>query len=381
MRAEGVDSWLFFDHHQRDPLAYSVLGLDPTIFASRRWYYLIPASGEPRKLVHKIESHNLDALEGTTTQYASWREQRTALDDLLKGCHRVAMQYSPRCAVPYVAMVDAGTIELIEECGVEIVTSANLIQLFEAVWTADQYAMHIEAGKRVDQARAAAFASVSGALHAGVRITEYEVQQFIRERFREAGLTTDHGPVVAVNANASNPHYEPTREQHSEIHAGDLVLIDLWAKLDQPKAVYYDVTWTGYCGSVLPADTVKVFDAVTGARDAAVEFVINSVAAGETIAGYQVDDACRNHLKHLSLAEHFFHRTGHSIGEEVHGTGANMDNFETHDERRIIPGTCFSVEPGVYLSHFGIRSEVNVYRGESKAEVTGEIQTDLIKLL
>ncbi len=381
LRAEGLDGWLFFDHHRRDPLAYRVLKFEPGQMVSRRWYYLVPAEGEPRKLVHKIESHVLDPLPGATTQYSGWRDQKVLLPALLAGCKSVAMQYSPNCAVPYVSNIDAGTVELVRGCGVDVVTSANLIQVFEAVWSEAQYVMHKQAGTLVDAARRAAFARVSGALRSGHRVTEYEIQQFICDTFKSKGLTFDHPPIVAVNGNASNAHYDPDRTNSSEIKAGDLLLIDLWAKLDQPGAVYYDITWTGYCGTD-PSDTMlNVFAAVTGARDAAVACVKSAVDSGAPLAGYQVDDACRSFLKERGLDEYFFHRTGHSIGEEVHGNGANMDNFETHDERLVIPGTCFSVEPGVYLPEFGIRSEVNVYRAQSSAEVTGEIQTSLPRLL
>jgi Xaa-Pro aminopeptidase len=381
LRAAGLDGWLFFDHHRRDPLAYRVLKFEPSQMVTRRWYYLVPAVGEPRKLVHKIESHVLDPLPGSTTQYSGWRDQQVLLPALLDGCKRIAMQYSPNCAVPYVSNIDGGTLELVRGCGVDVVTSANLIQVFEAVWSEAQYAQHKQAGTLVDAARRAAFARVSEVLRSGGRITEYEIQQFICDHFRSNGLTYDHGPIVAVNGNASNAHYDPDRENCSEIRKGDLLLIDLWAKLDQPGAVYYDITWTGYCGATPPAAMLNVFAAVTGARDAAVACVKSAVDEGAVLAGFQVDDACRGFLQERGLAEHFFHRTGHSIGEEVHGNGANMDNFETHDERLVIPGTCFSVEPGVYLPDFGIRSEVNVYRGPSSAEVTGEIQTALLRLL
>ncbi len=381
LRAEGLDGWLFFDHHRRDPLAYRVLQFEPAQSVSRRWYYLVPAEGEPRKLVHKIEPNVLDPLSGSTTYYSGWRDQRVHLPELLGGCKRVAMQYSPNCAVPYVSNVDAGTVELVRGYGVEVVTSANLIQIFEAVWSEAQFASHKQAGTLVDAVRRAAFARVSDALRAGTRVTEFEIQQFICDGFTRSGLTYDHGPIVAVNGNASNPHYDPDREHSSPIQAGDLLLIDLWAKLAQPRAVYYDITWTGYCGETPKPEMLNVFAAVTGARDAAVACVKNAVDEGEPLAGFQVDDACRNFLRERGLDLHFFHRTGHSIGEEVHGNGANMDNYETHDERLVIPGTCFSVEPGVYLPDFGIRSEVNVYRGKSSAEVTGEIQTELLRLL
>jgi Xaa-Pro aminopeptidase len=331
--------------------------------------------------VHKIEPNVLDALTGSTTYYSGWRDQQVNLPALLAGCKRIAMQYSPNCAVPYVSNIDAGTVELVRGCGVEVVTSANLIQVFEAVWSEAQYASHRQAGTLVDAIRRAAFVRVSDALRSGTRVTEYEIQQFICDSFKSDGLTYDHGPIVAVNGNASNPHYDPDRDHSSEIRAGDLLLIDLWAKLAQPRAVYYDITWTGYCGPNPHQEMLNVFAAVTGARDAAVSCVMGAVAAGEPLAGFQVDDACRGFLRERGLDENFFHRTGHSIGEEVHGNGANMDNYETHDERMVIPGTCFSVEPGVYLPAFGIRSEVNVYRGQDSAEVTGEIQTELLRLL
>jgi Xaa-Pro aminopeptidase len=348
---------------------------------TRRWYYFVPAEGEPVAMVHRVEPSMLDALPGRKVPYAGWKEQAAALGRILGGRQKVAMQYSPRCAVPYIANVDAGTVELARATGVEVCTSANLVQWFEARWTAGQYEMHKEAGVRVDRVRRAAFARVADALRAVVTVTEHEIACFIRESFAREGLFTDHGPIVAVNANASNPHYEPAAERSSPIRAGDLLLIDLWAKLDQPKAVYYDITWTGYCGPA-PSDPMQhVFAAVTGARDAAVLLVEEAVARGRQLAGWEVDDAARGYLGSFGLAEHFFHRTGHSIGEEVHGNGANMDNFETHDERRLIANTCFSVEPGVYLPEFGIRSEVNVFVGEHSAGVTGEVQRELIALL
>jgi Xaa-Pro aminopeptidase len=381
LRAEGLDGWLFFDHHHRDPLAYRVLQFDAGPVVTRRWYYLVPAEGEPRALVHKIEAHVLDALPGDKVQYAGWQQQKEQLRALLSGCRSVAMQYSPECAVPYVSNVDAGTVDLVRGCGIEVRTSANLIQYFEARWSQEAYDSHKKAGARVDAIRRAAFERAASALRAGDRITEHEIAQFIRAMFSSHGLVTDHGPIVAVNANASDPHYEPSSHRTSEIRKGDLLLIDLWAKLDQPGAVYYDITWTGYCGPAVPDEMANVFDVVRGGRDAAVILVKSAAAAGQELRGYQVDDAARGHIRDRGFAEHFFHRTGHSIGENVHGNGANMDNYETHDERKIIPGTCFSVEPGIYLPAFGIRSEVNVYRGEDSAEVTGEIQDRVLPLL
>jgi Xaa-Pro aminopeptidase len=378
LQQEGLDGWLFFDHHQRDPLAYRVLGLAPGRMASRRWYYFIPAQGEPKGLVHRIESHVLDGLPGPMQIYSSWSTQRDGLKNLLDGSRRVAMQYSPDCAVPYVSLVDGGTIELVRGLGVEVATSADLIQVFEARWSAEQLEMHLEAGRRVDRVRAAAFAKIGETLRAGGAIDEWAVNRFINAEFAKAGLLCDHGPIVAVNEHMSDPHYEPHAEGSAPIRAGDAVLIDMWAKLDAPHSVYYDITWTGFCGSDPPARLREIFEVVRGGRDRAIERVMSAVKNKEALAGYQVDDAARDYITARGYGEFFVHRTGHSIGEEVHGNGANMDNLETHDERRVVAGTCFSIEPGVYLPEFGIRSEVNVYVGQDEARVTGEIQRELV---
>jgi Xaa-Pro dipeptidase len=378
LREEHLDGWLFFDHHQRDPLAYRILKLNPKQVATRRWYYFIPAHGDPKGLVHAIESGVLAGLPGDVRKYSSWSAQLDGLRHLLAGSRRIAMQYSPNCSIPYVSLVDGGTIELVRAAGVEVVTSANLVQLFEARWTDEQLEMHLEAGVRVDRVRAEAFQKIAAALDARQSITEWDVNRFIRTGFEESGLVTDHGPIVAVNANMSNPHYEPEAEGSREIHKGDAVLIDMWAKLDRPSAVFYDITWTGYCGLTPPSALQNIFEIVHDARDRAVQRVQTAVASGEAIHGFDVDDAARSYIKHQGFGDYFVHRTGHSIGEEVHGTGANMDNLETHDERRIIARTCFSVEPGVYLPEFGIRSEVNVYVGATEARVTGEVQQKLV---
>jgi len=380
LREEHLDGWLFFDHHQRDPLAYRILKLNPQQVATRRWYYFIPAHGEPKGLVHAIESGILAGLPGEIRKYSSWTAQLDGLRHLLSGSRKIAMQYSPNCAIPYVSLVDGGTLELVRGTGVEIASSANLVQLFEARWTAEQLEMHLEAGRRVDRVRAAAFQKIAADLAAGQAITEWDVNRFIRAGFEKAGLVTDHGPIVAVNSNMSNPHYEPAPDRHREIHKGDAVLIDMWAKLDQPSSVFYDITWTGYCGGAPPSALQNIFEVVRDARDRAVRRVQAAIPRGEELHGFDVDDAARTYIKERGFGEYFVHRTGHSIGEEVHGTGANMDNLETHDERRIIASTCFSVEPGVYLPEFGIRSEVNVYVGATEALVTGEAQQKLVTI-
>jgi Xaa-Pro aminopeptidase len=381
LREDGLDGWLFFDHHVRDPLAYRVLGLPANMHVTRRWYYFIPAFGEPRKLAHRIEPGHLDSLPGAKTIYSSWDTQRAGLAALLGGARRVAMQYSPECAIPYVAMVDAGTVELVRGMNVEVFSSANLIQLFEARWTAAQLEMHLDAGRRVDRVRREAFERIAAQQRGGERIGEYDVQQFIMRRFQEEGMVTDSPPIVAVNANASNPHYSPDAAANVEIRKNDAVLIDMWAKLDKPDAVFYDITWTGYCGTNPPDKLVNMFDAGMGARDAAIAVVRFASEANQPLCGYEVDDACRGYMQSRGYAEYFVHRTGHSIGIEVHGAGANMDNLETHDVRRVIPWTCFSIEPGIYMEDYGIRTEVNMFVGEREARVTGEMQEKLLEIV
>ncbi len=378
LRSAGLDGWLFFDHHARDPLAYRILGLPAGQTVTRRWYYLVPATGEPRGLVHNIEASVLDALPGEKRRYSSWSAQRDGLAHLLSGCRRVAMQYSPECAVPYVAMVDAGTVELIRSAGAEVASSADLVQQFEARWSAANLEQHLEAGRKVDEIRRDAFRLVGEKQRAGERITEYAVQQFIRKRFTTAGLKTDHGPIVGVNENSGNPHYEPSAEVSKEIRKGDWLLIDMWARSAAPDGVYYDITWTGFCGIEPPERIRNVFEIVKGARNRAVRFIQDAVRAGRELRGFEVDDIARGWIRDKGFEERFVHRTGHSIGSEVHGAGANMDNLETHDERRIIPWTCFSIEPGIYLPEFGVRLEVNVFVGDREARVTGEVQQEIV---
>jgi Xaa-Pro aminopeptidase len=380
IRGQHLDGWLFFDHHARDPLAYRVLGLDPIRVPTRRWYYMIPAEGEPRAMEHRVEPGMLASLPGTKIPYSSWVEQVACLRKLTAGMRRVAMQYSPECAIPYVAMVDAGTVELVRSTGVEVVSSAEMIQVFEARWTPEMLESHLEAGRRVDRIRAEAFALIGERTRNSAPLTEFEVQRFVRERFAACGLVTDHGPIVGVNGNASNPHYEPTAEHSAPVRPGDLVLLDMWAKLNAANSAYYDITWVAYCGGTPPEEIRRVFEVVAGARDAGVKRVVEAIAAGAPLRGFEVDDAARGFIESRGFGSYFTHRTGHSIGREVHGSGANMDNFENHDARRVIPWTCFSVEPGVYLPEFGVRSEVNVFVGDAEARVTGEIQRELALL-
>jgi Xaa-Pro dipeptidase len=380
LREAKLDGWLFYDHHRRDPIAYRVLGISP-VMCTRRWYYLIPREGEPAKLVHRIEANNLAGLPGGEERYSSWREQREGLSRLLHGKQRVAMQYSSLNNIPYVGLVDAGTVELVKNCGVEVISSADLVQQFEACWTEEQWQSHLAAGQVVHQAVRTAFAAIRDAVRAGKEISEYDVQQEMMRLFEANGLITDEPPCVAVNVDTANPHYSPLKEASLPIRADDFVLLDVWAKQNKPGAVYFDITWTGYVGEKVPERYTKVFEVVREARDTAINLVQKSLQAGRIICGYEVDDAARDVITRHGYATFYVHRTGHSIGEDVHGNGANMDNFETHDERRVIARTCFSIEPGIYLHDFGVRSEVNVFTGAREARVTGDIQNEIVPIL
>jgi Xaa-Pro aminopeptidase len=380
LREANFDGWLFYDHHHRDPIAYRVLEINPAM-CTRRWYYLIPREGEPAKLVHRIEAHNLASLPGAEDRYSSWREQREGLSRLLQGRKRVAMQYSALNNIPYVGLVDAGTVELVKSCGVEVVSSADLVQQFEARWSEEQWQSHLAAGRVVHQALRTAFKAIRDAVGSGKELSEFDVQQKMMRVFDENNVTTDEAPCVAVNVNSANPHYSPSRELSAPIRAGDFVLVDVWGKQTKPGAVYFDITWTGQVGETVPERYTKVFDVVREARDTAILLVRKSLQAGRVLHGYEVDDAAREVIERNGYGRFFVHRTGHSIGEDVHGNGANMDNFETHDERRIVPRTCFSIEPGIYLDEFGVRSEVNVFAESGDASVTGEIQTQIVPIL
>jgi Xaa-Pro aminopeptidase len=381
LRASKIDGWLFYDHHHRDPIAGHILGLGGNGLATRRWFYFIPSRGEPRKLVHRIEQGALDSLSGRKQVYSSWEELHAALRKLLSGSRKIAMQYSPENNIPYIGLVDAGTVELVRKLKKKVVTSADLVQKFEAAWTPEQLQSHLQAGEIIDRITTAAFDTATACVRDGRPITEFELQQWILDRFRANGLTTDDPPVAAVQPNNGNPHYEPKQGASRPIRAGDLLLLDIWAKFDRPGSVYYDITWVGYLGERVPDAYARIFRIVREARDRAIEFVKDSTARGRSIHGWQVDRIAREVIRKAGYAKNFVHRTGHSIGQEVHGNGANMDGLETRDDRKIVPRTCFSIEPGIYLPQFGIRSEVNVYVGEREARVTGAIQGEILALL
>lgn len=381
IRKQDMDGWLFYDFHNRDAMAYRILRLAFNKFTSRRWYYFIPVEGEPRKLVSGVEPSKLDSLPGKKTIYRAWGDQHRLMQELLKGSGKVAMQYSPNNNIPYVSMVDAGTVELIRSFGVEVVSSANLVQVFEAVIDEKGYQAHLQAGKKVQKIKDEAFDVIRRNIKKGEPVSEYEVQKFIVKRFHDEGLTDDGDhPIVGVNDHPADPHFEPTIQNSYVIKRGDTLLIDLWARLDREDGIYYDITWCGFIGDQPPDKYREIFYAVRDARNAARDFIREKFARQQKCYGYDVDDVCRGVVIKAGYGDYFVHRTGHSIGHEVHGNGVNIDNFETKDERELVPGICFSIEPGIYLpGEMAVRSEINVFiTKEREVVVAGEEQEELI---
>jgi Xaa-Pro dipeptidase len=384
LREQGLDGWLFYDHHHRDPIAYRVLGLDPSMHVTRRWFYLIPATGEPRKLVHRIEQSRLDTLPGSKGQYSSWQELAVGLGALLDKSNRIAMQYSPRNEIMYVSMVDAGTVEFLRGLGKDIVSSADMVSQFEAVLTEEQIGSHYVAQRALDEILAAGFQEIANRLRPATgdagSLTEYDMVLWLQESMRRSGLIWENGPNVSVNENSSDSHYEPTAEKSKQIRDGDFLLIDIWGRVDTPGSCYYDITWTGVIGREPAEKEQFVFETVRNARDAAIRCVEEAFSKGEPIQGWQADDAARGVIQRAGYGAYFTHRTGHNISTEIHGNGAHLDNLETHDVRQILPNTCFSVEPGIYLPEFGVRSEINMMTAPGRARVTGRVQTELVRI-
>jgi Xaa-Pro aminopeptidase len=384
LREAGVDGWLFYDHHHRDPIAGRILGLDEKAHVTRRWYYFVPASGEPRRLVHRIEQGRLDSLPGTKGVYSSWQELQSGLAAMLGDARRLAMQYSPNNDIMYVSMVDAGTVEFLRSLGKQIVSSADLVSQFEAVLNEEQMESHVVAQKAIDGIVSEAWNEIARRLrtpNGGTgMLREYDVVVWLGEAMRREGLIWENGPDVSVNANTSDSHYEPTVANSATIREGDFLLIDIWGRIDKPGSIFYDITWTGVIGRT-PSDREQlVFETVRNARDAAIAKVESAFREGRTIRGFEADDAAREVIRKAGFGDYFTHRTGHNIALELHGSGAHLDNLETHDERKILPNTCFSVEPGIYLAEFGVRSEVDMMTSPGKAWVTGKIQRELVRI-
>jgi Xaa-Pro dipeptidase len=382
LAVDGIDGWLLYDFRGLNPIAAEITGVASQggHLATRRWYYLIPATGEPRGLVHAIERDSLAHLPGTTERYAGREQLDAGIRRLVSGLRRVAMEYSPNCAIPYIARVDAGTVELVRQAGVEVVSSGDLVQRFAAVWDDRAIETHRRASEKLYRIKDRAFDEIARRLAGGVATTEYDIQQQMVGWFREEGLVSDSAPNVSAEENAGNPHYLPTPAAHRAIRREELVLLDLWGKLDRPGAVFADITWVGYTGS-RPADRhVQAFEAARAARDAAITLVERAVDAGQELRGWQVDRAASSVLRSAGYGDRILHRTGHSLGENVHGTGVNMDDYETHDDRRLLTGTGFTIEPGLYFDDFGVRTEINMLVSARGASVTGPLQTGIVAL-
>ena len=383
LQTEGLDGWLFYDFHGSNPIAARLVGTAASgKMATRRWFYLVPAAGEPRGLVHAIERRTLDAVPGVKTAYAGRRQLDEELTRLLSGVKRVAMEYSPDCAIPYIARVDGGTIEAVRRRGVEVRSSGDLVQRFEACWDKPALASHRETSAALYRVKDRAFESIAQRMRDGVVTTEYDIQQQMIGWLRDEGLVSDSPPVVAAQENAGNPHYLPTESAHRRIGPNELVLLDLWAKQDRnPSAVYADITWVGFTGRTAPREVGAVFDAVKSARDAATALAQEAARERKDLRGWQVDRAAREVLEKAGYGDHILHRTGHNLGRDVHGNGVHMDDYESHDDRRLLPGTGFTVEPGLYFESFGVRSEINLFFGDGEAVVTGPAQTEIVKLV
>ena len=373
-----VPAWLFYDFRFTDPLANRILGIPESQHSTRRWFYLVPAQGTPTKLVHRIESSMLDHLPGEKLVYLRWQDLRSGLEEMLNGFSSLAMQYSPEGAIPYVSKVDAGTVELVRSLGKAVTSSADLVQSFEAVLTPEQLREHHRASRAISAIVLDAFRFASSAIRRRGTSSEAEVRDYILGRFQDRNLVTDSGPIVAVNQHSGDPHYETASGKVTRIGRGDLLLIDLWAKTNQPRSVFADITWTAFFGETPDERMRQVFEVVRRGRDAGVEFLQRRRGEGDLPEGWEVDDVVRRTIVDLGFGEAFVHRTGHSLGEEIHGNGVNFDNLETHDTRRLIPGVLCTIEPGVYLDEFGIRSEINVYMGEEGPEVTTPLQDGIV---
>jgi len=384
LQEADIDGWLFYDFHNRDAIAARVLNMDTSRFASRRWFYFIPEKGEPKKLVHRIEPWRCDHLPGEKYVYLSWEEQHALLKQILGKASKVAMQYSPNNAIPYVSLVDAGTVELIRSFGVTIVSSADLVGQFEAHLSMEDWKSHQEAGAVMQMVKDETFKEIGRRIKQGQNPTEVEIQAFMHKLMRENEMFWEDGPIVAINEHAADPHFEPTEENSFRMKEGDLVLLDLWAKKNRPGSIYYDITWMGYIGTTVPQQVEEIFQIARAARQAGLDLVRERFAGDITVYGWQVDDATRQVIVDAGYGEYFTHRTGHNIGEEVHGNGVNIDNLETKDERKILRGTCFSIEPGIYLAHekLGFRTEIDVFvTDEGQVEVTGPMQEKVIPIM
>ena len=377
----NLTGWLFYDFHGSDVIGKRILNIPLESIQTRRWYYYVPASGIPVKIVHSIEREVLDHLPGKKIVYLGWQEMENKLKSIFTSGDKIAAQYSPKNAIPYISRVDAGTYELLKSFKVKLFSSADLVQKFEACLTQSQLSTHINAAKHLNAIIQKTFKTIKQKIKEHEEVNEYIIQKFMLDEMDRKGLYYDHPPIVAVNENSGNPHYTPTQEVNSPIYPGSVIQLDIWAKEKNENAIYADISWVGYVGEVIPDEKKKIFDIIKNARDQAVHFIDQSIKAGKTICGWQVDNIARDYINDAGYGSYFLHRTGHSIGRDVHANGVNIDNLETRDERKIISGTCFSIEPGIYFSKYGMRTEINVYVDESGAHIfTQPLQNEIVML-
>ncbi|HEX9654373.1 MAG TPA: M24 family metallopeptidase [bacterium] len=381
LQQQNLDGWLIFDFRGQNYIAAAFFEMPENALLTRRWFYFIPKNGEPALLVHRIERTNFPKPPRKLETYVGWQELLSKLGAIVKGCRTIAMEYSPQCAIPYVSCVDAGTFEMVRGLGLDVVTSANLVQYFQSRWSGEQVESHTRAVKNLDRIKNDAFALIRERIQAKQSINEYEVQLFILEEFRKSNMISEEPPIVAVNANASNPHYAPSASRFSPINNNDTVLIDLFSKEKTPNAVYGDITWVGYVGKTVPQKQQQVFQILVNARESALRFLADAAAQRKTSQGWQVDKNVRDLITSAGYGDYFFHRTGHSLDTHIHGNGVNIDSLETQDQRDIIPGVGFTIEPGIYLEEFGLRTEINVYYSEQGPQVFSPRQNEIIAIL
>jgi Xaa-Pro dipeptidase len=380
---EKMDGWLLYDFHGINSLARDFLNIGPEAFVTRRFFYWIPAVGSPVKLQHQIEQHILHGMPGESRVYLKWQELETQLSQMLKGAKTVAMEFSPRNAIPYLSKIDAGTVDLIRSFGVEVVSSGSFLQYYTCVLDEQQVKMHFEAADFLDRTVEATWEKISEALRQGKKINEYQMRSFIAEKIKAEGFFSESLPICAVNQHSADPHYEPKKEGSSEIKRGDLILLDLWCKGKHPRAIYADITRVAVADSEPTSRQNEIFHIVRTAQKTATDFVVKKYSKGESLKGYEVDQVCRKVIEDQGYGPYFTHRTGHNIYTSDHGPGAHLDSLETLDLRELIPGVCFSIEPGIYLpNEFGIRLEYDMYLApDRKAHITGGFQNEILCLL
>jgi Xaa-Pro aminopeptidase len=378
MKKKNIDSWVLYDFKGSNPIFWRVIGRK--LSTSRRCFLFIFKEGKPKILTQMVDKHLFKNLGIQIIDYTSREDMEEKMNGLLKNIKVITMEYSQRANIPYIGRVDAGTIELLIEREIEVISSGDIFQYSAARWTREEFDTHLEAVKKIVNIKDEAFEFARKKIVKNQHLTEFEVQEFIMQRFAQEKMITEDRPIVAVNENTSNPHYTPTKNESKRIEPESLLMIDLWAKKDKINSIYSDITWMAYFGKKIPEDYEKVFDIIAEARNKVIYFLKNKLRDKSACAGWELDKIARDVISSRGFSNQFIHRTGHSIGTSLHGDSVNLDNYESKDTRTIIPGIGFTIEPGIYFDEWGIRSEINVYINETKPIVTTPIQESIIKL-